>query len=267
MLRLAADERTMRHNLVCQLVEASFDKLVDIDDALIQQHVHHRIREELIQYVKSPQLQIQILSHLPASTPSAAKFRMSLAYSLLFPMDEASRQTYRECSSIAELMVAVQAQPSFSRQHLKTCGKDPETWFDLQARIRILNIAIGDGFRPPAFDSRTDQVDFTMSIDNVLGYFEEIYSSIADTGNIDIPRTDAKTLLGAFKLRLEQEVRSKPPKQKALFDSDFLPSQVKKNPKQKPVFDIDQKRIGSAFMSKYFKSTTRQGSVDSIENG
>lgn len=262
--RMSLDAHLMSNKLVCHAVESLLNELTDLGDTDSRSHVHERLLSDLGANLTEPTLQSQFLAHFISTSPSAAKLQCRLASSFLFGADHAEK-LLKSPSSTSTLSPLARITNTLSEHPLITTTKslstleDASSYSTLMAQTAILDAAIGDGFHPPSFRSRSEQQLFNADVDTLADHIHALSVNIADTGASHMRRTEAKDALQALHFRLLYQVRTKTRRKRHVFDRDGAFSSggnaVGKMGKGgiADAFEVEGTKQSGEFMNKFLK--------------
>ncbi|KAK5081489.1 hypothetical protein LTR70_008560 [Exophiala xenobiotica] len=262
--RMSLDVHLMSNKLVCHAVESLLNELTDLGDTDSRSHVHERLLSDLGANLTEPTLQSQFLAHFIPTSPSAAELRCRLASSFLFGADHAGKllkpQTSTSTSSpLIRITNTLSEHPLFTTTKSLSTLEDAESYSTLMAQTAILDAAIGDGFHPASFRSRSEQQIFNADVDTLADHIHALSVNIADTGASHMRRTEAKDALQALHFRLLYQVRTKPRRKRHVFDRDgaFSGAETAFGKMGKggiaDAFEVEGTKKSGEFMNKFLK--------------
>lgn len=159
----------------------------------------------MLETVKEPILQIQLVCNLPSSSPSQQAFKRWLALSFFFcePMT-----SFAELSTSTLPSRIIDHLSDYPLYHLSNDTNYPS----FTASISLLDIAVDVGFFPVLEDgavlpSKRDRKQFNNSIDDLCHKVRWLAGRIIDRGATNMARSEAKEVCSRLIHRLESAVR------------------------------------------------------------
>lgn len=218
LCRLAVDSELMSDGRVCCKVEQILEHLLSLPDHDLREHVSERMIADVGQHLKESTLQAHMLSHILPTSTTASHVRIALAR--IFFLESESpppedKLTPRQ--HLDRLTEHVSKSPCFMPKRHRDPRKVDYT--TLRAQACILDAAIADGGRPVEFTSRSEQVAFNKSVDQLAESVRLTFTSIYDTGASHLSRTEAKAALQVLYWRLLYSVRTEVRPRKNIFDA------------------------------------------------
>ena len=169
----------------------------------------HEVMARTLQHVQDQDLHLRLVSMLPSFEPELAHLRQRLALSSLARCGRVTKQS-GSLSTLSHIHEFLQEQTQFSI--------DPKTDFQaLCTSVSLLDIGIGGGLRQDAQGQLLSDQDFNKGIDLIAQKLYEMFTSIRDTGRMNMHRTEAKQGLESLHARLIFGVRTKPQPKADLF--------------------------------------------------
>ncbi|KEF61259.1 uncharacterized protein A1O9_02824 [Exophiala aquamarina CBS 119918] len=218
LCRLAIDQQLMSDGLVSVKVEELLQTMLSFTDFDTQSHVVERMIDDVGRRLETPLLQARLLAHVLPVSPTACRTRVLLAQAFLFGADKFhSNKPAPFEINLDSLTQLITTSPSFNTTRHKS--SDPLDYASLRSLAHILDVAIGDGGRPPSFPSRGEEIVFNRSVDRLADAVRATFISIVDTGASHMSRTEAKDVLQALHWRLLYSVRTEVRPKKSIFDA------------------------------------------------
>lgn len=251
--RLTMDQQLMNNGLVAGKVEELLSIILSFKDFDTQSHVVERIVNDVGRHLRTPLLQAQLLAHMLPISPTACRTRLLLAQAFIFGADTLDPGKLQSPEiNLDALTKIVATSPSFDTTRHKR--SDPLDYASLRSISYILDVAIGDGGRPPSFPSRSEENVFNRSVDRLADAVRATFIAIVDTGASHMSRTEAKDVLQALHFRLLYSVRTEVRPKKNIFDS--------KTGKTRDGDEVRAEEKGQSFLKNFLE---RQKSKDKEE--